>query len=293
MADDVTFGTTVATPPSGTIVATDEVAGKHYQRVKIALGADGAATDAVGGAGAVSAAVQRVTLASDDPAVALLGTIDADTSALAGAVSGTEMQVDVVGPLPAGTNAIGKLAANSGVDIGDVDVTSVIPGTGASNLGKAEDAVHATGDTGVMALAVRKDTATALAGTDGDYAPLEVDASGRLHVNVGTSALPSGAATAANQDTLGPVSTATLSSLASTATSAQLVASNASRKGLLVYNTDANTLYLKYGITASLTSFTVAIPSSGYWEMPRPVYTGRIDAIWSAAGSGSAYVTEV
>lgn len=28
-------------------------------------------------------------------------------------------------PLPAGTNAIGKLAANSGVDIGDVDVTSV------------------------------------------------------------------------------------------------------------------------------------------------------------------------
>jgi hypothetical protein len=28
--------------------------------------------------------------------------------------------------LPAGTNAIGKLAANSGVDIGDVDVTSVV-----------------------------------------------------------------------------------------------------------------------------------------------------------------------
>lgn len=44
---------------------------------------------------------------------------------IAGAVSGSEMQVDVVGSLPAGTNAIGKLAANSGVDIGDVDVTSV------------------------------------------------------------------------------------------------------------------------------------------------------------------------
>jgi len=35
------------------------------------------------------------------------------------------MQVDVVAALPAGTNAIGKLAANSGVDIGDVDVLSV------------------------------------------------------------------------------------------------------------------------------------------------------------------------
>jgi len=47
-----------------------------------------------GGTGVVSATTQRVTLATD---VAL----------------------------PAGTNAIGKLAANSGVDIGDVDVTSV------------------------------------------------------------------------------------------------------------------------------------------------------------------------
>jgi len=42
------------------------------------------------------------------------------------AISGSEMQVDVVGALPAGTNAIGKLAANSGVDIGDVDVTSSV-----------------------------------------------------------------------------------------------------------------------------------------------------------------------
>lgn len=41
------------------------------------------------------------------------------------AIAGSEMQVDVVAALPAGTNAIGKLAANSGVDIGDVDVTSL------------------------------------------------------------------------------------------------------------------------------------------------------------------------
>jgi hypothetical protein len=85
--------------------------------------------------------------------------------------------------LPSGTNAIGKLAANSGVDIGDVDVTSVVPGTAATSLGKAEDAGHSTGDVGVMALAVRQDAAAALAGTDADYAPLEVDAIGRLHAN--------------------------------------------------------------------------------------------------------------
>lgn len=47
---------------------------------------------------------------------------------------------------------------------------------------KAEDAAHVSGDNGVMALVVRKDTAGTLAGTDGDYAPLQVDASGSLRV---------------------------------------------------------------------------------------------------------------
>lgn len=113
------------------------------------------------GAGAVAASTPRVTLASDDPGVALLGTIDADTSAIrtaveiiddwdetnraavnlivgqAGIAAGTgvdgatvprvTLATDVA--LPAGTNAIGKLAANSGVDIGDVDVTSISAGT--------------------------------------------------------------------------------------------------------------------------------------------------------------------
>ncbi len=73
------------------------------------------------------------------------------------------------------------LLANSGVDIGDVDVTSVVPGVGATNLGKAEDAVHATGDVGVMALAVRQDTQVDL-GADGDYVPFSIDADGKLRV---------------------------------------------------------------------------------------------------------------
>lgn len=84
--------------------------------------------------------------------------------------------------LGAGTAGIGKLTANSGVDIGDVDVTSVVPGTGATNLGKAEDAAHASGDVGVMALSVRQATAAALAGANADYQPLITDATGRLYV---------------------------------------------------------------------------------------------------------------
>ena len=170
-----------------------------------------AGTDFVGGAGSVGGGVQRVTLASDDPAVVdlaaievlltaanvdhaanevLLTGIDADTNAIKtaveiidNAISGSEMQVDVVASLPAGSAAIGKLAANSGVDIGDVDVTSIVPGTGATNLGKAEDAAHSSGDVGVMPLAVRNDDIAALGGADGDYAPLQVNAAGALYTN--------------------------------------------------------------------------------------------------------------
>lgn len=74
---------------------------------------------------------------------------------------------------PDGTNVGGSAA-----------ISAVIPGTGATNLGKAEDAAHTTADVGVMLLAVRKATAADLSAgnTDGDYEPLEVDANGRLHV---------------------------------------------------------------------------------------------------------------
>jgi hypothetical protein len=95
----------------------------------------------------------------------------------------TEVQCDIVGALPTGTNAIGKLAANSGVDIGDTDVTSVIPGSGATNLGKAEDGGHTSGDVGVMVLGVRNDTPNAaLAGTDLDYSPIGLYRDGSIRV---------------------------------------------------------------------------------------------------------------
>lgn len=75
-----------------------------------------------------------------------------------------------------------------------VSVGAQVPGTGATNLGKAEDAVHASGDTGVMMLAVRNDAGTTLAGTNGDYAPLGVDANGHLRVTI-TGQVPGTSAT--------------------------------------------------------------------------------------------------
>lgn len=63
-----------------------------------------------------------------------------------------------------------------------VQIDSFIPGTASTQLGKAEDAAHVSGDTGVMALFVRNDAGTALAGATGDYIPGTTDATGALRV---------------------------------------------------------------------------------------------------------------
>lgn len=93
--------------------------------------------------GGTEATALRVTIATDSTGVLSVddnaGSLTVDNAGLTslnGAIAGSEVQVDVVGALPAGTNAIGKLAANSGVDIGDVDVTSISAGTNAiGNVG--------------------------------------------------------------------------------------------------------------------------------------------------------------
>lgn len=74
-----------------------------------------------------------------------------------------------------------NIDANGEIGIGAIR-TSIVPGTAATNLGKAEDAVHASGDTGVMMLAVRDDTIGATSGTEGDYEALHTNENGALWV---------------------------------------------------------------------------------------------------------------
>jgi len=75
-------------------------------------------------------------------ALIMAAAVPTDTSVSAndiGAVAMTtdrKLHVAVMDALPAGSAAIGKLAANSGIDIGDVDVTSISAGTNAiGNVG--------------------------------------------------------------------------------------------------------------------------------------------------------------
>lgn len=168
----------------------------------------------------------------------------ADTTTIAGAVSGSEMQVDIVSGnvTNAGTFAVqvdgdaltalqliddavyvddadwtdstskhllvGGLYQSTEQSITDGDVGPLsVDANGrlkisieADNAGigggtqYAEDSAHSSGNTGTMALVVRNDTLAALAGTDGDYAPLQVNASGALYIQEG-SALDVSAAT--------------------------------------------------------------------------------------------------
>jgi hypothetical protein len=171
----------------------------------------------------VGATVPRVTLASDDPAVALLTTIDADTGTLAVVGNGTAataqrvtLASDSTGivSLTTSTASIGKLAANSGVDIGDVDVTSVP----ADPFGVNADAASATGSISAKLRFIASTgipiTGTVTVGshavTNAGTFAVQAAQSGTWNItNVsGTVSLPTGAATAAKQPALGTAGTA-------------------------------------------------------------------------------------
>lgn len=83
--------------------------------------------------------------------------------------------VTVDAALPAGGNTIGS-----------VNTVSDTPGTGATNLGKAEGGVHANADTGVFSLGVRHDVSTTGMGVDGTYMAFGMNSLGELYTQANT-----------------------------------------------------------------------------------------------------------
>jgi len=147
-------------------------------------------------------------------------------------------------------------------------------GTGATSLGKAEDAVAASGDTGVAVWGVRNDNAaTAPTSANGDYSQLSVDANGALF----------------NRPV--PANTATTSNVAASATSVTVLAANAARRLAVFYNDSSSDCYVKFGTTASTSSFTIFLAALGSFSLNGEDYAGRIDAIWNSA-TGNMRVTE-
>ena len=281
MADDITLNQGAG----GDTIAADDVAGVKFQRIKIALGADGAHDNDVDSGQQAMAASVPVVIASDQSAVAvsnagltelaaainassqmdvnlaasaatvavsnggltelaaainassqmdvniaasgvdvMLGTDFSDVLGTASLITATQadnlanttdtINVSALGYVFDGTTwdrALGNSTDGTLVNLGtnnDVTITSgtvttvstvttvttvttvstvtavsavnaVIPGTGATNLGKAEDAGHTSGDTGVFALGVRNDAPiTALTTADAEYIQLSTDSAG-------------------------------------------------------------------------------------------------------------------
>lgn len=86
--------------------------------------------------------------------------------------------------------------------------------------------------------------------------------------------------------------TATLSNVAGSASSVTLLASNTSRKGAIIFNDSSAILYVKFGATASTSSFTYRVNPYNTLELKPVVYTGVIDGIFASA-TGNARVTEL
>ena len=111
----------------------------------------------------------QVILAEDGAAIAVKdgdGSLTVDNAALSVTGGGTE------------ASALRVTIANDST--GSLAITT---GTSATDIAKAEDATHSTGDVGVMSLAVRNDTQTSLSDTTGDYSPVQVDSLGSMRVS--------------------------------------------------------------------------------------------------------------
>jgi hypothetical protein len=91
-----------------------------------------------------------------------------------GAGTDEHRQVVVIGD-PTTAGGVAAVDATFGLE---VDVSRVVPGTGAANLGKAEDSAHADGDTGILILGVRNHLTGS--STDGDYSAISVSSTGEM-----------------------------------------------------------------------------------------------------------------
>lgn len=172
---------------------------------------------------------------------------------------------------PTQTEPIPAIAAHAVTGSGNFAVTQAAHAT--NNPVKARDGVAGGTDTGNAIFYIRRDTPTTVTPIAGDYELAQIDAQGSQWVHSKIAQTPS------------------QSSVAGSATSVTLLASNTNRLGATIANDSTATLYLKLGATASTTSYTVKLVQDAYYEVPFN-YTGIIDGIWGSA-TGNARITEL
>jgi hypothetical protein len=218
--------------------------------------------------GAQDSSGARVNALTTEPATDARGLVTRNIPSGVQPVSGTVAATQS----GAWSTAISNFPATQPVS-GTVTANLGAPGTGATSLGKAEDAAHASGDTGIATWGVRNDGGTtALTSANGDYSPQAVDNAGSTWVR--------------NR----PAISSTVTSVATSTTSATLAAADANRLSVIIHNSGTADLLVKYGATASATSFTTRIVPAGTMGVDSATWAGVIDCV-ASTGTGTARVT--
>lgn len=194
----------------GATIAVDTIGGKSYQIVKVDVGADGSEA-LLGNSNPIPVSDAGSTLSIDDGGgnisiddggntITVDGTVavtNAGLTALNGAISGTEVQVDVLTMPTVTVNS--HAVTNAGTFATQVDGAALTALQLIDNIVAVEDAVAGSGYSGVPLLAVRQDSQTALA-ADGDFISPTIDSSGGLRVSIVAGAGSGGTAVADDAD---------------------------------------------------------------------------------------------
>lgn len=219
------------------------------------------------------------------------------------AISGSEMQVDVV-TLPAVTQGTSPWAVSiiDGGNTAAVNVNSELSVSVDNSVLPNGASTDATLALAVQALQIMDDwdetnraAVNTIAGQVGVQGNTGVVTALTQRVVLATDvALPTGTNSIGSvTSTPEKSSTATLSNVAASATSVTVLASNANRKKAIFVNDSTVVCRLKFGATASSTSYTIYMSRGDtYIEEGPTVYTGICDAIWDSA-TGNMRVTEL
>lgn len=267
MADNFVF-----TEGSGKTGSADDVGGVLYPRVKLDIGTDGVGTPILGGAGAVAAGVARITLASDDPAVALLTTIDSDTSTIQGDTTSIDGKITACN-----TGAV-VISSGTVTTVSTVTNLAQLGGTAISmNEGTLDAGVQrvslATDDDGVAHLAtiagwdVTHDSA---ASADGPQLMAAYDATK-------PSAVADGDAVRVLADEYGRL----LSGVEKTAFSAVYDSANATAEAEVVHASAASTIIV-------VQSYVISSDVEGWIKLQDEDSAAKTGKFWLKAGGGVA-----
>jgi len=84
--------------------------------------------------------------------------------------------------------------------------------------------------------------------------------------------------------------TATITSVASTTSTVQVLAANETLNSATFYNASTQICYLSFDASATSSHYSVQIAAGGTFSLPQPVFNGVISATWASA-NGNLIVT--